>query len=569
MKIIKYLNYLLIFILLFVGFFHPITAITQDLGRHFLLGEIILKTFSVPKINLFSYTYPNFPFINLHWLSEVIFYLVYKLINFNGLLIFSTFIVIISFLLIFIKAQKDRLSPAVITIGSILYLRVLFERTDIRPEIFSFLFLSIFVFILYKYRDKFTNWIFILPFLELLWVNMHIYFIVGIAVLFLFLFEDLIQNRNKTLTNKTKVLILVFILSLLSTLFNPNGLRGTLYPFVFQQNYGYTIEENQNIFFLWNYSQKETIIYFAVSAILLLSSFIALFKKARLIDFFLTVLFVYLSISAIRNFPLFVFGTFIAFSYNFSIIAKTASVKITKYILYFLTIVLIFQITQISKINNFGFGVDTGAKNAADFFLQNNLKDTIFNNFDIGSYAEYRFYPKHKVFIDGRPGEYPADFFKNTYIPMQYDESVFESVDEKYKFNTIFFSYLDQTPWANSFLYKIVRNNNWKIIYIDDYVIILVKNNADNKKLIEKYAMDLSNLKFSNLNDKDKMSLIRASVFLNKVGLKSQEVKIYEKLLKIDPNFCPALYNLFTFYLEENKDLSNVYLFKYQKSCIR
>jgi hypothetical protein len=567
MKIIKLINYLLIFTLLLVGFFHPITAITQDLGRHFLLGEIILKTFNVPKINLFSYTYPNFPFINLHWLSEVIFYLTFKFVNFNGFLIFSTLIVIFAFLFIFLRAEKDKLSPVVITIGSLLYLKILFERTDIRPEIFSFLFLSIFLFILYEFRKNFTRWIFILPFLELLWVNMHIYFIVGIAVLFLFLFEDLVQNRKKLFSKKTKVLIFVFALSIFSTFLNPNGIKGAVYPFIFQQNYGYTIEENQNIFFLWNYSHKETIVYFAISLVILFLSFIAIFKKARLIDFLLSLLFAYLSITAIRNFPLFVFGTFIAFSYNFSIIIKTIPKKITNYALYLLPILLIFQITQIPKTNGFGFGIDTGAKNAADFFLKNKLKNTIFNNFDIGSYAEYRFYPESKVFVDGRPGEYPASFFKNVYIPMQYDEKVFNEVDKKYSFNTIFFSYLDQTPWANSFLYKIVRNKNWKIVYIDDYVIILVKNNNENKTLIEKYAMDLNNLKFSNLNEKSVTSLIKASIFLNKVEFNNQKVDIYEKLLKIDPYFCPALYNLSFFYLETNKNLSNIYLFRYQKSC--
>src|SRR5947209_7454736 len=54
------------FLLFFVGFFHPITAINEDLGRHLLLGQIIGKTQTVPKVNLLSYTYPQAPFINSH-----------------------------------------------------------------------------------------------------------------------------------------------------------------------------------------------------------------------------------------------------------------------------------------------------------------------------------------------------------------------------------------------------------------------------------------------------------------------------------------------------------------------
>jgi len=565
MKLYKFGVSFLIASLLFVGFFHPIISITQDLGRHFLLGDIILKTLNVPKTNLFSYTYPDFPFINLHWLSEVILFVVFKFIGFNGLLIFSTIIVAISFGLLFFKLFKKTDFLALST-GSILYLLILFERTDIRPEIFSFLFLSVFLVILYKYREKYTKWIFLLPLIEILWVNMHIYFIVGSGLLFFFLLENIILERKKLFSKKTKTLGVVFLLSLIASLINPNGITGAAYPLFFQQNYGYTIEENQNIFFLWQLFQKQTIIFFALSSFLLLSSFLILLKKTRLVDFFLSVFFTYLAASAIRNFPLFVFGTISAFVYNYSFILNKLSNNIRKLSYILLPIVLIFLIFNVSVKMGFGFGVDPGATAGADFFLKNNLQNPLFNNFDIGSYLDYRFYPKVRVFIDSRPGEYPADFFKNTYIPMQFDENVFSSVDKRYSFNSIFFSYLDQTPWANSFLYKIIRNPKWKIVYIDNYSIILIKDNMQNKRLIAKYGMDINNLSFSNL-DNNFFSLIKAVIFLNKAGLKDQEIKMYEKILTFNPNYCPALYNLSTFYSETNRDLSRAYFMRFQNSC--
>src|SRR5437016_6950416 len=106
MKIIQVLLSISIFALLFIEFFHPINAITQDLGRHIKTGEIISQTHSVPKINLFSYTYPKFPFINTHWLSEVIFYLVSTTFGFQGLLVFITLIVLIAFAIVFLTSLK-------------------------------------------------------------------------------------------------------------------------------------------------------------------------------------------------------------------------------------------------------------------------------------------------------------------------------------------------------------------------------------------------------------------------------------------------------------------------------
>ncbi|PIY94334.1 MAG: hypothetical protein COY68_03125 [Candidatus Levybacteria bacterium CG_4_10_14_0_8_um_filter_35_23] len=565
MKLYKLFVSFLIISLLFIGFFHPIISITQDLGRHFLLGEIILKTLSVPKTNLFSYTYPDFPFVNLHWLSEVLFFVIFKTIGFNGLLIFSTTIVIASFGLMFFKLFKSNNFLA-LSGGSILYLLILFERTDIRPEIFSFLFLSIFLAILYKYREKYTKWIFLLPFIEILWVNMHIYFIIGNALLFFFLLENIILKRKKLFSKKTKVLGAIFLLSLVAALINPNWITGATYPLFFQQNYGYTIEENQNIFFLWELFQKQTILYFAISSFLLLSSFLILFKKTRLVDLLLSAFFIFLATSAIRNFPLFVFGTFFVFVYNYSFILSKLSSNIKKLFYVLLPIVLIFLIFNVSAKKGFGFGVESGATKGTDFFLKNNLQNPLFNNFDIGSYLDYRFYPKIKVFIDSRPESYPADFIKNTYIPMQYDEKIFSRFDNSYNFNSIFFSYLDQTPWANTFLYKIVRNPKWKIVYIDDYSIILVKDNEQNKRLITTYGMDINNLKFSNLND-NFLSFVKASIFLNKTGLKDQEIEMYEKILTVNPNYCPALYNLSLYYSNVNSDLSRAYFMKFQNFC--
>jgi len=59
-------------ILVFVLSFHTTTREwSQDLSRHLKLGEIISKEHDFPRTNLFSYTFPDFPFANHHWLAEV------------------------------------------------------------------------------------------------------------------------------------------------------------------------------------------------------------------------------------------------------------------------------------------------------------------------------------------------------------------------------------------------------------------------------------------------------------------------------------------------------------------
>jgi hypothetical protein len=62
-------------------------SLDQDLGRHLKLGEIIWQTKSIPKTNLFSYVTPDNPFINHHWLFEVLAYLWNGILGLESLLI--------------------------------------------------------------------------------------------------------------------------------------------------------------------------------------------------------------------------------------------------------------------------------------------------------------------------------------------------------------------------------------------------------------------------------------------------------------------------------------------------
>lgn len=558
---------LLPFLLLLAGFLHPIQSMTQDLGRHILTGKIILQTHAVPKTNLFSYTYPDFPFINHHFGSEVVFALFEQTLGLQSLL-FLTVIVVLAAFAIFVRySYQKNIFP--ILIASVLYLPILFERTDVRPEIFSFLFLSIFIVVLYKNRTKFTQLIFILPLVELLWVNMHIYFFVGLAVTLLFLIDSLFTHRKNILNKHNRTLLLVLFLSFLSTLLNPNGLQGALYPFHVFQNYGYSVEENQNVFFLWNYfGGKTTILFFFISAIALFNALLFSFKKSRLIDWLMSFFFTILAILAERNFPLFVFGTFIPFVYTLSSfkLSFPHKYKHAKNIAIVIIVVLfIWQAKNITQAKGFGVGIEAGAKNAADFLIQNSIKGPIFNNFDIGSYLEYRLYPAERTFVDGRPEAYPVSFFQEIYIPMQQDPSVFENEDKHYRFNTIFFSHTDQTPWATEFLQQITKNKAWKMVYLDETAIIILKENNTNEQLIQRFILNESSFKLA--SDLKQNSLFRLARIFNLIEWKNQEANAYQKILAIDPNSCISLYNLSKILLEQKNPSASIYVNRFQYSC--
>ncbi|MBI4669885.1 MAG: hypothetical protein HY747_12030, partial [Elusimicrobia bacterium] len=166
---------------------------TADLGRHIKNGEIFLQNLVIPKTNLYSYTYPGYPFDNHHWASGVIFYLVYKAGGFAGLSIAFLAASLLAFYLFYDIAASNHAPAAAFT--ALFALPLIGTRTEIRPEVFSYFFAAVFLWMLWNFQKGRgpAKWLFIiLPLTEILWVNTHIYFILGPALTGAFFLETMI-----------------------------------------------------------------------------------------------------------------------------------------------------------------------------------------------------------------------------------------------------------------------------------------------------------------------------------------------------------------------------------------
>lgn len=578
-RLLTYMLFVCLFILFLVGFATPNTALTQDLGRHLLLGEMILKDYRVPQTNLFSYTYPDFPFTNHHYLSEVLFFLTANAFGIDSLLILTICCMFLACLIVFLQAKKHaHILPLIFV--SFLSLRILFERVDVRPEAFSFLLTSLFVTILFSFRQRSSKWILSLIPLSFIWVQLHIYFFVGILLIFLFLIDGLITYRKHITTFSNKLLLVTFLASCVITIFNPHGLSGALYPTRVFENYGYTIEENQTTFLLQSLGfHKPALPYFQFSVLLLFLSLFLAWKKSRPIDWLLALTFSFAGTMAVRNFPLFALVCFIPFTQSlshlqdiitsgfFSTYSKQKKHSVFILLCIVLLIFLTWQIFTVSHLRGIGFDTKDPYKNGLTFFKEQNIKGPLFNNFDIGSYLIYSLYPKEQVFVDGRPEAYPQEFLRSVYIPMQENPQFFAEKSEQYNINSIIFSHSDQTPWAESFLQTILADTAWVPVYLDDSLIIFVKNILANQLLIKKYGMDTDTLTFK-ANSNNFQSLLKQARFANLIQNTRLEKQVYQNILNADPTFCPALQNLAIILSNESDPTASLFVRRYQVQCL-
>lgn len=577
-KIINGVSIISVFAVILIFFFHPIPLDIEnsDLGRHLLLGEIISTSGSVPKTNLLSYTYPDYPFVNTHWLSEVLFYMCFRLTGFNGLLLASVILIMLAFSIIFLPAVK-RFGVFTSVIISLIYLQIISDRTQIRPELFSFLFLSVYITILYRYREQYTRWIFALIPLQLFWVNSHIYFVIGIGVLMLFLIDDIFVTTKTISSNKTRVLILVTAIAGLVTIFNPNLIKGALYPIFVLNDYGLSVQENSNLFTAISLYKDHlpTFMYFSSSVLALWAFILVSRKKMASIDIFLALFFTFLGIIAIRNFPLFVFGTFFIavksvwiFTVSISKPPAQRTLLVIKTVLFVVTFIIIFPHINSNIIrNDFGFGTVDNLNDATKLLINNNISGRIYNNFDVGNYLAYRFYPRQHVFVDGRPEAYPKGFFNDIYYPMSKDPLLFQQQSKKYDFNVIYFTHTSFSSVTDQFLASLVKSNDWKIIYLNHVIVVFVKNTPTNSSIIKSNGINENNIQIKGDDIEDGDQAIHLANFFRAVGWIHPQLAMTIRYLDFNPTNCPALENAASIahYLKDPN--ASLYIDRYKLHC--
>ncbi|MFH1461094.1 MAG: hypothetical protein ABIF84_01600 [Patescibacteria group bacterium] len=499
-KIFSVFGLVLLMAWLGLFFMRKIDLTTADLGRHLKNGELILNgQFGILKTNFYSYTEPDYPMVNHHWGSGVIFYLIWKAFGFTGLSLFHLIVSLIIFYLFFRIAWRES-NFKIAFLAALLLIPLMAARTEIRPEIFSYLFIALFFWILWHWRkgEIKDKWLWLLPILEIIWVNTHIYFIFGPALIGLFLVDRWISVKKIN-----RKIGLCLILTGLASLISPFGLKGLLYPFNIFRDYGYRIVENQSVWFLENWGwQHPNLTLFELSFAVLAVSFILLLIKNRrnfsFIYFCSALVVSAMAWLAIRNFTLFGFFALPIIAYQLKkALGKRAGFKSIEAKMFFgflgLTIFLVCFAVYYSRLPlqkaRFGFDLLPGNNLSAQFFRETGLKGPIFNNYDIGGYLIYHFYPQEKVFTDNRPEAYSIGHFQETYIPAQQDNQAWQELDKQYNFNIIFFSHRDYTPWGQQFLIERVNDGNWLPIMADNYAIIFIKNNQTNQEIIKQYQI--------------------------------------------------------------------------------
>jgi len=466
----------------------------EDLGRHLKMGEIVWSTHQIPEVNLFSWMAENFLIVNHEWLTQVLFYLVFDLFGYEGLLILKMILVLGSFGIMYLLALKKYSSFWVSVVG-IFCIAVFASRFRVRPELVSYLFMAILYYLFDKFEvTKNIRWLYFLPLIMMLWVNMHIFFGIGLFMIGTLLLEDYLKNKKLD-----KKLFVICVISGLATLVNPSGIHGALLPFTIFQNYNFVVEENHSPFKIFSttsgfvYTLLMQVYLFEILALVTIVGSLFILSKKNIISPLNGLFNAILGLKMVRNISLLGIAGFFPLIEIFSGIEKKLNTVGKKKIMragfvLFAVVFISFHIKGLYDNKIFSFSFRTYAENGSKFFVENKIEGPIFNNYMIGNHLIFWLYPENHVFVDARPEAYPGDFF-DEYNRMLIDGEFFDTQVEKFGINAVIMGVQDDPNIIRPFMLRLIQSPTWVPVFADGRITILLKNSEENKKIISKFQI--------------------------------------------------------------------------------
>ncbi len=204
-----------------------------DIWGRIQFGNDVLSLRSPYLVDTYSYVTNHVKWVDIEWLSGVIYASVFDLTHNIGLIIFKAFVICLILFNIYSILQKFKVNSLVIVLLLGLTLDLMSMGTFvIRAHLFTYLFVNVLIYLLIRYRYEGVKFLYFVPLIFPFWVNMHGGFVAGLCFYGFFVVLEIIRlkfidkNENSQEINLKIIKALVFslLLSLLATLLNPWGI---------------------------------------------------------------------------------------------------------------------------------------------------------------------------------------------------------------------------------------------------------------------------------------------------------------------------------------------------------
>jgi hypothetical protein len=166
----------------------------RDFGIHMAGGRFVVENGRVPSTDPFTYTVSDHEYLAYHWLFQVGLFATHSLAGMPGVALVRWLILVVAFLLVADAVRGRAPHPLAAACCGLLALLASEWRFTMRPELVSYLLLAATLCLLERHRCGRRTPLFLLPLVQLVWINTHVY-VFGWAVMLAYLGERWLQTR--------------------------------------------------------------------------------------------------------------------------------------------------------------------------------------------------------------------------------------------------------------------------------------------------------------------------------------------------------------------------------------
>ncbi len=471
-------------IILFVSIFYCAlrTVIDPDFFWHLRTGEMIAQTGAIPSTDPFSFTAYGNAWVTHEWLTELFIYEVYQLGGIGGIIFVFAGLITGIFIFTYL-ACPDSAKPYVAGFGVLLGALTSAPAWNARPQVFSLLFFSVFLFLLERYRREHRlRYLIPLPLIMVVWVNMHGGFIFGFALIGIYIaglvidwIWDRLQHReiDKTAGRQVLTLASALVLTLLASLVNPNGYRLLVYPFQ-------ALSDPSLMRYITEFQSPDfhQAMWLPLVGMILLLLISAMKRNVNISTAHLLMIaaFFVLALRSQYHVPFFAIAAtpVLVAQFDWIQIPKEVHVKPNKLLVWLNALVVLVVIVIAGWQGKTMIAGQPEAvaykypQKAADWILETRPTGNMFNSFNWGGYLIWRLYPDYPVYIDGRPDMYGPSFV-TAYTDIYYTKPGWQADLNAADVNFVLIE--PDSSLANG----LRQDAGWKIAYEDQNSIIFEK----------------------------------------------------------------------------------------------
>ena len=441
----------------------------SDTGWHVRNGETILNTHALPRTDRFSYTREGQPWFAWEWLSDAVFGSAYRLAGLPGVAVLSALAIALTALGVAHLALSLG-GNLFFTAGAIV---VLLGTTSIhwlaRPHIFSWILALLFLGVAEHERHGHgqpSRVLYALPFVAILWANLHGSFLLGPAILFIYAAGEWLDRRSG------KRFAAASLASLLATFINPYGWQ--LHDHVFSYLQNDYLMDHISEFRSFSFHSPGSL-YVELFLLVAVAGTLALLRQRAFGPAILGLAMLHISLYSARHLP-----TAAVLLLPLCVAALTREAKgfaglrrMLDYSERLLAIdrrirgivpamlalaIAIGGVTALARSERVGFNPEVFPVRAAGFL--ENAKGRIFTKDQWGGYLIYRFAGRAKVFIDGRSDFYGQNLLES-YAQINEVKPGWDTALKQYGVRYVL------VPPDNALASALQLSKTWKRVYSD------------------------------------------------------------------------------------------------------